>query len=63
MGRFTGKVTVVTEAGGGIGRAAAARLAAEGASLVLVDRVLPMYPACTLTLPNPCWCRRARIGR
>jgi NAD(P)-dependent dehydrogenase (short-subunit alcohol dehydrogenase family) len=38
MGRFTGKVTVVTEAGGGIGRAAAARLAAEGASLVLVDR-------------------------
>jgi 3alpha(or 20beta)-hydroxysteroid dehydrogenase len=38
MSRFTGKVVVVTGAGGGIGRATAARLAGEGASLVLVDR-------------------------
>jgi NAD(P)-dependent dehydrogenase (short-subunit alcohol dehydrogenase family) len=38
MSRFTGQVVVVTGAGGGIGRATAARLAAEGASLVLVDR-------------------------
>jgi 3alpha(or 20beta)-hydroxysteroid dehydrogenase len=38
MGRFTGKAVVVTGAGGGIGRATAARLAAEGASLLLVDR-------------------------
>jgi 3alpha(or 20beta)-hydroxysteroid dehydrogenase len=39
MSRFTGKAVVVTGAGGGIGRATAGRLAAEGASLVLVDRV------------------------
>ena len=38
MGRFTRKVTIVTGAGGGIGRAVAARLAGDGASLVLVDR-------------------------
>ena len=35
--RFLDKVIVVTGAAGGIGRAAAARFAAEGARLVLVD--------------------------
>jgi 3alpha(or 20beta)-hydroxysteroid dehydrogenase len=35
--RFEGKVVVVTGAAGGIGRATAARFAAEGAAVVLVD--------------------------
>ena len=38
MTRFSGKVAVVTGAGGGLGAAAALRLAEEGASLVLLDR-------------------------
>lgn len=36
-GRFAGRVVVVTGAAGGIGRAAAVRLAGEGARLALVD--------------------------
>ncbi|MEM8922943.1 MAG: SDR family oxidoreductase [Actinomycetota bacterium] len=37
MARYDDKVAVITGAGGGIGRATAARLAAEGARLVCVD--------------------------
>ena len=37
VGRFTDRVAVVTGAASGIGAAAAARLAAEGASVVLAD--------------------------
>jgi len=39
MRRFQNKVAIVTGAAQGVGRAAAVRLAAEGASVVLVDRV------------------------
>jgi NAD(P)-dependent dehydrogenase (short-subunit alcohol dehydrogenase family) len=37
MQRFRGQVAIVTGAAGGIGRAAAARLAAEGAAVVVAD--------------------------
>jgi len=39
--RFAGKVVVITGGGGGIGRAAAVRFAAEGARVVLVDLSAP----------------------
>jgi NAD(P)-dependent dehydrogenase (short-subunit alcohol dehydrogenase family) len=41
MGRLQGKRAVVTGAGGGIGRASAKLFAAEGAALLIVDKVAP----------------------
>src|SRR5208282_1784491 len=38
MSRLTGKVALITGAGGAIGSAAAARFVAEGAKVFLVDR-------------------------
>src|SRR5690349_3799300 len=41
MGRLQGKRAVVTGAGSGIGRASAKLFAAEGAALLIVDKVAP----------------------
>lgn len=37
MNRFSGRVVLITGGGSGLGRAAAVRLASEGAKLSLVD--------------------------
>lgn len=48
---FSGKVTIVTGAGGGIGRATAKRFAEEGAILVLADASEAAIAATAKTLP------------
>ncbi|WP_336043242.1 SDR family oxidoreductase, partial [Pseudooceanicola nanhaiensis] len=45
--RFEGKVAIVTGAASGIGRATAARLAAEGAKVCIVDREQAALDAAT----------------
>ncbi|MEP5766393.1 MAG: SDR family NAD(P)-dependent oxidoreductase [Halieaceae bacterium] len=50
MNRFAQKVVLVTGAGSGIGRAAAQRLAAEGAAVFCVDRDAPALEAAVAEL-------------
>jgi NAD(P)-dependent dehydrogenase (short-subunit alcohol dehydrogenase family) len=51
--RFSGKIAVVTGAGGGLGRASAQRLAADGASVVVVDINEETARAVAASLPTP----------
>jgi NAD(P)-dependent dehydrogenase (short-subunit alcohol dehydrogenase family) len=44
MSRLTGKVVIVTGSGTGIGRAIALRAAAEGAAVVIHDRLAELVP-------------------
>lgn len=53
-GRHAGKVAVVTGAANGIGRASAARLSADGASVVLVDLDGERAAEVAAGLPTPC---------
>ncbi len=58
-----GKVAVVTGAAGGIGAAAAGRLSAEGASVVVVDSNGPGATAVAAALPGPALAVPADISR
>lgn len=51
-GRLTGKIALVTGAGGGIGAASASRLAAGGATVVLADIDAAAAEAAAATIPG-----------
>lgn len=53
MAQLEGRIAVVTGAASGIGRAAASRLAAEGATVILVDRNTEMLAEAVASLGGP----------
>jgi len=55
-GRFQDQVVMITGAGGGFGRAAAQRFAAEGARLLLSDLHKPALDKTVNRLPDGCRC-------
>lgn len=63
--RFNNKVAIVTGAASGIGRASAQRLAAEGASVALIDRNEEGLAQVAATLPDQSkvWFRALDISR
>src|SRR5690606_27866918 len=60
--RFEGKVAVVTGAASGIGKASAERLAAEGASVVVVDIDGAGAETVARALPTPCIAVQADVA-
>lgn len=52
MAIFTGKVVVVTGAGGNLGSAVAHKFARQGATLVLIDRDMPFLESASAELPD-----------
>jgi NAD(P)-dependent dehydrogenase (short-subunit alcohol dehydrogenase family) len=63
MGRLEGKVTIVTGAAGGVGRAAVARFSAEGARVVACDVVEDTRDLAASTDRNGGFYRRTDVAR
>src|SRR5437762_128046 len=63
MGRLEGKVTIVTGAAGGVGRAAVERFSAEGAHVVACDVVEDVRDLAASTERNGGFYRRADVTR
>lgn len=63
MARFEGKVAIVTGAAGGLGGATAARLASEGATVVMTDIADDAGRRLAEGFPNPSGLQKAKGSR